>query len=111
MLITFATKIIFKKFEKTLAKKLQVLYSRFISVLGLLVVPLPYILMVFTKGEFFMAKFKIDAQKLNRKSINRSIRFSPDMYDKLSDLAKENSISFNKVVSQCIEYALKNQSK
>ena len=58
-----------------------------------------------------MAKFKIDASKANRKSINRSIRFSPDIYDKLSNLAKENGISFNKVVAQCIEYSLSNISK
>jgi len=58
-----------------------------------------------------MAKFKIDASKANRKSINRSIRFLPETYDKLSDLATENKISFNKVVGQCIEYALKNMSK
>ena len=57
-----------------------------------------------------MAKFKIDASKANRKSINRSIRFSPETYDKLSDLATENKISFNKVVGQCSEYALKNMS-
>ncbi len=58
-----------------------------------------------------MAKFKIDASKANRKSVNRSIRFSPDTYDMLSDLATKNGISFNKVVAQCITYALSNMSK
>jgi len=58
-----------------------------------------------------MAKFKIDASKLNRKSINRSIRFSPDIYDKLLDLSKQNGISFNKVVMSCVTYSLDNLAK
>ncbi|MBQ9790499.1 MAG: hypothetical protein IJW24_02770 [Clostridia bacterium] len=58
-----------------------------------------------------MAKFKIDVSKANRKSVNRSIRFAPETYDKLAELAKENSISFNKVVAQCISYALNNMTK
>lgn len=58
-----------------------------------------------------MAKFKIDCDKLKRKSINRSVRFSPDMYDKLNELSRENGISFNKVVASCIEYSLNNMVK
>ena len=55
-----------------------------------------------------MAKFKIDTDKINRKSINRSVRFSPELYDKLVDLAKDNGISFNKMVGLCINYAIDN---
>lgn len=58
-----------------------------------------------------MAKFKLDSEKLKRKSINRSVRFMPDVYDKLTELAKESGISFNKVVSSCIEYSLANMEK
>lgn len=58
-----------------------------------------------------MAKFKIDSAKIKRKSVNRSVRFSPEMYDKLVALSKENDISFNKVVASCIAYAFDNMSK
>ena len=58
-----------------------------------------------------MAKFKLDCEKLKRKSVNRSVRFSPDVYDKLNLLAQETGISFNKVVSSCIEYSLANMEK
>lgn len=55
-----------------------------------------------------MAKFKIDSEKINRKSINRSVRFSPEVYDKLVELAGSHGISFNKMVSLCIEYSMDN---
>ena len=58
-----------------------------------------------------MAKFKIDSAKIKRKSINRSVRFAPEMYDKLVELSKANDISFNKVVASCISYAFDNMSK
>ena len=55
-----------------------------------------------------MAKFKIDSEKINRKSVNRSVRFSPEVYDKLVELAGNHGISFNKMVSLCIEYSMDN---
>ena len=55
-----------------------------------------------------MAKFKIDSEKINRKSVNRSVRFSPDVYDKLVALAKDNGISFNKMIGLCVDYSLSN---
>ena len=66
------------------------------------------ILIELKKDGTLMAKFKIDSQKLKRKSINRSVRFSPEMYDKLVELSKTNDISFNKTVASCIDYALSN---
>ena len=53
-----------------------------------------------------MAKFKIDKEKLNSKSINRSVRFDSEMYEKLERLSAENGVSFNKIVKECIAYAL-----
>lgn len=53
-----------------------------------------------------MAKFKINKDKLNSKSINRSVRFDSEMYEKLNKLSIENGVSFNKVVKECIAYAL-----
>jgi len=37
---------------------------------------------------------------------NKSLRLPKDLIDKVQTLANENNLSFNKVVIQCIEYAL-----
>lgn len=42
------------------------------------------------------------------KSINRTIRIKPECFDKLMELAEKHNISFNKVVTQCLDYALEN---
>lgn len=42
---------------------------------------------------------------------NKSLRLPKDLIDKVQELATENDMSFNKVVIQCIEYALDNQKK
>ncbi len=42
---------------------------------------------------------------------NKSLRLPKDLIDKVQDLANENALSFNKVVIQCIEYALDNMEK
>ena len=39
---------------------------------------------------------------------NKSLRLPKDLIEKVQKLADENDISFNKVVIQCIEYALNN---
>lgn len=39
---------------------------------------------------------------------NKSLRLPKDLIDKVQTLANENQMSFNKVVIQCIEYALDN---
>jgi len=54
-----------------------------------------------------MAKFKIDKNKINSKTINRSIRLKEETFVKLVELSEGNDVSFNKVVNECIEYALK----
>ena len=40
---------------------------------------------------------------------NKSLRLPKDLIDKVQLLADENNLSFNKVVIQCIEYALDHQ--
>lgn len=42
---------------------------------------------------------------------NKSLRLPKDLIDKVQALADENQMSFNKVVIQCIEYALANTEK
>lgn len=42
---------------------------------------------------------------------NKSLRLPSDLIDRVQCLANENSLSFNRVVIQCIEYALDNLEK
>lgn len=42
---------------------------------------------------------------------NKSLRLPKELIEEVQTLANENNMSFNKVVIQCIEYALSNQSK
>ena len=58
-----------------------------------------------------MEKFVVKKEEDKISSINRTIRLKPEYFDKLSELSEKNNISFNKVVNQCIEYALKNLSE
>lgn len=37
---------------------------------------------------------------------NKSLRLPVDLIEKVQELAEKNEISFNKVVIQCIDYAL-----
>lgn len=42
---------------------------------------------------------------------NKSLRLPKVLIDKVQELANQNSISFNKIVIQCIEYALDDMKK
>ena len=42
---------------------------------------------------------------------NKSLRLPTDLITKVQKLANQNSLSFNKVVIQCIEYALDNMEE
>ena len=42
---------------------------------------------------------------------NKSLRLPTDLITKVQKLANDNSLSFNKVVVQCIEYALDNMEQ
>lgn len=53
-----------------------------------------------------MAKFKIDKEKLSAKSLNRTIRLKEETYQKLMKISEDNGVSVNKVINECIEYAL-----
>lgn len=49
--------------------------------------------------------------KLKRESMeyeNKSLRLPKDLIDTVQKLADDNNLSFNRVVIQCIEYALGN---
>ena len=61
-----------------------------------------------------MFKLKADYTELNNgrwvqvytEYENKSLRLPKDLIDQVQALANENNMSFNKVVIQCIEYAL-----
>ena len=55
-----------------------------------------------------MGKLVINKETERISSINRTIRIKPEVFDKLMELSEKNEISFNKVVNQCLEYALEN---
>ncbi len=41
---------------------------------------------------------------------NKSLRLPHELIEQIQNLANQNNLSFNKVVIQCIEYALENMS-
>ena len=55
-----------------------------------------------------MDKFKIKNDNEKNASINRTIRINVKVFDKIMYLSEKNNISFNKVVNQCLEYAIEN---
>lgn len=55
-----------------------------------------------------MDKFRISKDNEKISSINRTIRLKSEIYDKLILLSEQNGVSFNKLVNQCIDYALSN---
>ncbi len=55
-----------------------------------------------------MEKLKINKDNKGSDTITRTIRISGATFDKITELAEKNDISFNSVVNQIIEYGLNN---
>lgn len=55
-----------------------------------------------------MDKLKIVGRTTMKDSITRTVRISGDCYDKITDIAEKENISFNNVVNQLLEFGLKN---
>ena len=55
-----------------------------------------------------MKKLKIENPSKSSDTITRTIRISGKTFDKITELAEKNSISFNSVVNQIIEFGLNN---
>ncbi len=53
-----------------------------------------------------MGAFHVEREPERIASINRTIRFKPELYDWLNLLSESTGVSFNKLVNQCIQYAL-----
>ncbi|MDD3229252.1 MAG: hypothetical protein PHE09_08540 [Oscillospiraceae bacterium] len=57
-----------------------------------------------------MKPFEISKENEKISSINRTIRLKPEIFEKLMLLSEEHQVSFNKLINQCIEYALDNMT-
>ena len=55
-----------------------------------------------------MAKLVIKPDEEKIASINRTIRIKPEVFDKLMEISEKTGVSFNKVIGQCLDYALEN---
>ena len=55
-----------------------------------------------------MRPFKVDTNEQKISSISRTIRLKAETFDKINELNLKTGVSFNKIINQCIEYALAN---
>ncbi len=55
-----------------------------------------------------MGKLKIEKFSKNNDTVTRTIRISGETFDKITELADKNNLSFNSVINQIIEYGLNN---
>ena len=53
-----------------------------------------------------MDKFEITKEENKMSSINRTVRFKPEHFEKLSELSAQTGVSFNKILTPCVEFAL-----
>ncbi len=55
-----------------------------------------------------MKPFKINTDEEKLSTISRTIRMKTETFDRINELNLKTGVSFNKIVNQCIEYALDN---
>ena len=55
-----------------------------------------------------MEGFRIDTSDEKISSVSRTIRIKAETFDKINEINMKTGVSFNKIVNQCIESALKN---
>ena len=53
-----------------------------------------------------MDYFCINQKNERISSINRTIRMKPELFERITELSERTGVSFNKIVNQCIAYAL-----
>ena len=58
------------------------------------------------RGDIKMKSFRLKKEYTDYE--NKSLRLPKDLIEKVQQLANDNEMSFNKVVMQCIEFALEN---
>ena len=55
-----------------------------------------------------MGDFIIKREEEKISSINRTIRFKPELFERVTAESERTGVSFNKIINQCVEYAFKN---
>ena len=55
-----------------------------------------------------MKNFEIDKSDGKIESISRTIRLKGALFEELTLLSEESGVSFNKIINQCVTYALEN---
>lgn len=55
--------------------------------------------------------FKINTEDEKLSTVSRTIRMKASTFDRICELNLKTGVSFNKIVNQCIEYALENYSE
>ncbi len=55
-----------------------------------------------------MKPFKIETEDEKLSTVSRTIRMKAETFDRINELNLKTGVSFNKIVNQCIEYALEN---
>lgn len=55
-----------------------------------------------------MKPFKIETEDERLSTVSRTIRMKTETFDRINELNLKTGVSFNKIVNQCIEYALEN---
>lgn len=53
-----------------------------------------------------MDKFIVDTSDNKMSSVSRTIRIKEETFDRINEINRKTGVSFNKIVNQCIEYAL-----
>lgn len=53
-----------------------------------------------------MDSFKLDTSEKKMSSVSRTIRMKEETFDRICEINLKTGISFNRIVNQCIEYAL-----
>jgi len=51
---------------------------------------------------------EFEIRKYRNSNIARTIRFTPELFDTLNQIAADQDVAFNSLVLQCCEFALKN---
>ena len=55
-----------------------------------------------------MDKFVINPKEYKISSISRTVRMKTEHFDKINEISEKTGVSFNKIVNQCIDFALSN---
>ena len=53
-----------------------------------------------------MDKFVLDTSEHKMSTISRTIRMKEETFDRINEINRRTGVSFNRIVNQCIEYAL-----